>query len=224
MIQLTADDHRDLIAPPGWSDLKSVGVTYTSDDEPVLVTRRSELFNVTLNDDVVRLTPLWDALPAPLDTASITTAAAGPAGSYYLGSENGTFIQLDSQGVATLSLDRRAGFRAGAIRSIVVLPDGSFLLFFDGGSTWIAPLNHLRIYDSLNGLPSPSSAIAISGVTTFAGTSDGLFRSISGHRMVNVPEIDTGPIRAALRSVSRVRSEGVWAVAAAVVATRARGR
>ena len=123
LIEITPEGHKDLVTPLGWSDINPVQVIYTANGEPVLVTRRSGMFKVALDDDAVRLTPLWDTLPPPLDTVSITTATIGPAGSFYLGSENGTFIQLNDAGIPVLSLDRRAGFRTGAITSIVTLPD-----------------------------------------------------------------------------------------------------
>ena len=152
LLELTVEGTRDLIAPTGWPDLDPVTVVYPSKETPVLVTRRSGLFEVSLNRSTVQLKPVRDVLPPPFDTLPVSAATLGPAGSVYFGFENGTFVQVAEIGEPIVILDKRAGFRADWMRSIVALQDDSLMVFYDGGASWVAPLHYIRLYDFLKHL------------------------------------------------------------------------
>ena len=128
----------EIIVPPGWDELDLVTVLYREESGPILVTRRSGLFAIEVDDDTLRLNPLWDVLPAPLTTAAVTAAALGSKGAFLLGTENGRFFELQSDGASNLTLDQWSGFRTGRITSIRPLSDGTVMVFFDGGAVWIA--------------------------------------------------------------------------------------
>lgn len=188
------DKTPEVTTPAIWPDLDPVNVLDSLDSQLILVTRRSGLFAMTLSDGSLSLSPLWDTLPASLDTASVSAAAVQRNGSYVLGTENGDLIHIERDGSVPLVLNKQSGFRAGRIRSIVVGQDESLFVLHDRGTTWVQSLNGPRLWDATNGLIAPVTSVAIDGGIIFAGTNDGLFRTVTGHRMVNVAEVGPDPI------------------------------
>ena len=191
LVRLRDGVAEELMPPPGWQELEPRRVLKTRGGSAILVTRRSGLFSISVEESRLRLAPLWESLPPPLDTTSITSAALYSDDSYVLGSEDGSLIHLGADGEQRLVLDERSGIHIGPIRSIVPLSDDSVMAFYDGGMIWLDLSNNIRLWDSENGLTAPVTAIAVDGAATLAGTPAGLFRSLSGHRMIF--DTSTGP-------------------------------
>ncbi|MBT5240668.1 MAG: hypothetical protein HN793_13730 [Rhodospirillaceae bacterium] len=194
LIIIDQNGSRELSPPPGWDELEPIDVLHIEDGNPVLVTKRSGLFTITLAEDRLSLSPLWDILPIPLESVSLSAAARHRDGAYILGTENGGTLHLDRMGNPLRMIDERSGFRGGTVRAIIAKPNSNTFVFHDGGMIWLDLSDEQRIWDKTNGLTSPVTAIAIDAATTYAGTGVGLFRSLSGGRMRHLAEGGNEPI------------------------------
>lgn len=195
LLRLDENDSVPIATPTSWTDLTPRTVLKDSSGSHVLVTQRSGLFTLSVSSDALQLTPLWEALPLPLDVASVSAAAFLSDDSVILGTESGGLVHLGQDGSTRFNLDKRSGFRAGTIRQITPLADGSLMVFHDGGAIWLGMQTGLRLWDSVNGLSAPVISVATDDAVTYAGTEDGLYRSLSGHRMAPSVEAGPGPIQ-----------------------------
>ena len=194
LVQFNNSEQTEIKTPPGWMVIEPISVAAERGRAPVLITKRSGLFEMSIDSGRLKLVPMWESLPVTLDTASITSSVSLEGDRYLLGTNSGGLILLAEDGANLFSIDKRSGHRAGTIRSIVALPDGSAMAFHDGGATWVDTQSEIRTWDQANGLPSPVKIVAVDGATTYAGTEDGLYRSLSGHRMVPIAESGSLPI------------------------------
>ncbi|NKB45707.1 MAG: hypothetical protein GKS03_15660 [Alphaproteobacteria bacterium] len=185
---------RELDPPPGWDDLEPIGILPGEGDNPILITKRSGLFSVVLAEDQLSLSPLWDILPIPLESVSLSTGAIDQDGRFLLGTETGAIFHLDRQGNPLRVIEERSGFRGGAIRTIITNTKGNAFAFHDGEMIWFDATNEYRVWDETNGLANPVTAITVDAATTYVGTSVGLFRSLSGGRMRHVENAGILPI------------------------------
>ncbi len=164
--------------------------------EPILLTKRSGLFVVSLEDQRFDIKPIWDILPPVIETSNITAGAKYGRTTFLLGTDAGALIHLNSDGTVIRSLDKRNGLHSNAIGGISVRPDGNAFAFFDGGFIWLDLNDFRRTWDRRNGLPLAVNTISRDGVHVYAGTNAGLYRSVSGSRMRPVDGIGTSPVRA----------------------------
>jgi hypothetical protein len=194
LVRITATGVTELSPPPGWADIEPIDVVNSEKSPLVLATRRSGLFSITLQDNRMSLTPLWDVLPPLLETAAISAALQRSDGSFVIGTEKGALYHLDANGKVLVVIDERSGFKAGRVRAITTKPDGNTFAFYDGGAVWLDLTNPQRIWDHINGLTEAVSEVTVDGATTFAATKAGLFKSLSGGRMRKVVEAGPEPI------------------------------
>ena len=195
LIKMTKDNYHALTLPPRWSELTPVAVFNTKDLGQILVTERSGVFVLETSDSSLTLSPLWDEIPPPLDSAKVLASAALQTGGLIFGTNAGALLHFSLSGRLITRLDSRAGFHAGPVRSISTGPADNVFGFFDGGAVWFNTNDPLRVWDILNGLEKPVTAVAVDSNRVYAGTTAGLYQSVSNGRMRHVPELGDVPIR-----------------------------
>ncbi|MFL2770039.1 MAG: hypothetical protein ACJZ9F_03420 [Rhodospirillaceae bacterium] len=207
LLRIDAGGPKAITTPPRWNNITPVAVANNQDGLLILVTRRSGLFRIAIEGNSMQLEPLWDSLPAPLNLVSILSAAVLSDGSILLGTEESGLIHLDSDSSSLFTLDKRAGFRTGPIRAITVLQDESVMAFHDGGAIWLDISSGIRIWNAINGLTAPVISVATDDMATYAGTEDGIYKSLYGHQMGLIAEAGPGPIKI-LKRFSRSDIQG----------------
>ena len=194
VIAIEGNNSFELTRPPGWDDLEQINVMHPPEGNPILVTKRSGLFSISLRDAQIILSPIWDTLPIPLETVNVSTGTHHADGSYLLGTESNGILQLDALGKTIRTVNQRSGFHGGRVRSIISEPSGNAFAFHDGGMVWLDLTDEKSIWDNANGLIEPITAITVDGAATYAGSDVGVFRSVSGGRMRFIDDIGTTAI------------------------------
>jgi hypothetical protein len=195
LLHLTEERYSALTLPPRWLELTPVSVLEDANFGQLLVTQRSGVFVLQTSGSGITLSPLWDELPAPLDTSTVLTAAVTQNGGLIFGTDNGALLHFNLSGKLVSRLDNRAGLHAGPIRSLSTGLAGDVFAFFDGGAVWFNTKDPLRVWDIINGLEKPVTAVAVDSDRVYAGTTAGLYQSVSNGRMRIIPELGEVPIR-----------------------------
>lgn len=194
LIRITGDKTVPIETPAEWAAIVPVHALDDATGTTIVVTRRSGLFRVAVDNDVLRMTPLWEVLPNALETKIVTAAVQNKDGSFVFGTQTGDVIHLNSDGHLVTSMDERNGFKVGPIHALTARADGNLFAFFDEGAAWINLDDPVRVWDSINGLKGSVRALSLDDSTVYAGTNRGLYRSTAGHRMREVTDVDSTPI------------------------------
>lgn len=194
LIRIAGEKSTTIQTPPEWAAVVPVCALTDAHGKTVIVTQRSGPFTIAIVDDVLSMTPLWEVLPAALETKIVTAALQSEDGTFVFGTHDGAVIQLNSDGSVVTSLDERNGFKVGSIHALAARADGNLFAFFDEGAAWMNLADPRRVWDSVNGLEGSVSALSHDRDTVFASTNRGLYRTASGHRMREVPGAGSRPI------------------------------
>jgi hypothetical protein len=195
LLHLNNERYSALTVPPRWSELTPIAVFDNADLGPLLMTQRSGMFTLKTSDNDITLSPLWDELPPPLDTSTVLAGAATHNGGLIFGTDDGALLHFSLSGRLLTRLDSRAGLHAGPIRTISAGASGNIFAFFDGGAVWFNTNDPLRVWDILNGLEKPVTAVAVDSDRVYAGTTAGLYQSVSNGRMRLITELGDAHIR-----------------------------
>lgn len=194
VLRISESKSTDISVPASWNTLQPIAHLSDIDEQTIIATHRSGLFRVTLGEDALNLSPLWEILPTALESEDITAAQRHIDGSFVFGTAKGAIIHLSRTGETLRSLDPQNGFHAGSVRTLLTDDAGNLIAFFDGGAVWLDLTDTLSVWDSVNGLPGSVTALTMDNESVFAGTNLGVFRSASGSRMRQIPEIGPSPV------------------------------